>query len=406
MAIDRVVLIVLDSVGCGEMPDAAQYGDAGSDTLGNMSRAVGGMTLPHLQGLGLGNLTEILGVPPVATTDGAWGRMREASAGKDTTTGHWEMAGLLVGDPLRNFPHGFPAEMIDEFSRAIGRGVLGNKPASGTAIIEELGPEHLRTGKVIVYTSADSVFQVAAHEEVVPIDELYRICTEARRLCDRYRIGRVIARPFVGEPGSFRRTYNRRDFSLPPPERTVLDRIADAKIPVVGIGKIWDIFAGQGVTENVHSEGNADGMRLTLEQLERVDRGLVFLNLVDFDMLYGHRRDPKGYYGALQQFDAFLPSLRKALGPRDIAVITADHGNDPTYRGTDHTREHVPLLAFRASDGGPGPRRGAQGAERSDRQRRDLGVRGGFFDIAQTLCEAFGLPRWERGESFLGQATS
>ncbi len=385
--IDRVVLIVLDSVGCGSAPDAAAYGDEGASTLGNLSHAVGGMTLPHLQGLGLGHLTTILGVPPTARPTGAYGRMREASAGKDTTTGHWEIAGLVVDKGFPTYPNGFPAEMLEEFSRAIGRGVLGNCAASGTAIIEELGAEHLRTGSVIVYTSADSVFQVAAHEEIVPVAELHRICEIARGLCDRYRVARVIARPFVGQPGAFKRTYNRRDFSVVPPETTVLDALVARQIPVVGIGKIWDIYNGHGISENIHSEGNGDGLALTLKALERTERGVIFLNLVDFDMLYGHRRDPAGYYAALQQFDAFVPSLRAALGPRDLVVITADHGNDPTWRGTDHTREFVPLLAFGARH---------QGA--------DLGTRAGFYDIAQTLAEAFGLPAWPRGRSFLSQA--
>jgi phosphopentomutase len=281
--------------------------------------------------------------------------------------------------------------MMDRFTAAIGRGVLGNKAASGTTILDELGAAHVESGKPIVYTSADSVFQIAAHEEVVPLEELYRICEEARRLCDEYGVARVIARPFVGAPGSFKRTYNRRDFSTPPVEPTVLDAIAKAGLPVVGVGKIWDIFSGRGVTENVHSEGNADGMERTLERLGKLDRGLLFLNLVDFDMLYGHRRDPAGYGAALQQFDAFLPSLRRALGPNDLAIITADHGNDPTYPGTDHTREYVPLLAFRGDD--PEGHGG-----------RDLGVRDGFYDIAQTLCSAFALPAWPRGTSFLPQA--
>jgi phosphopentomutase len=382
--IDRVIWIVLDSCGCGAAPDAKSYGDEGSNTLGNMSVKVGGLTLPHLQGLGLGHLTTILGVPPVAAPRGAFGKMREASAGKDTTTGHWEMAGLQVDTAFPTFPNGFPAEMMKRFEQAIGRGTLGNKTASGTEIIEELGVEHLKTGKPIVYTSADSVFQIAAHEEIIPIDELYRISEAARKLCDEVPIARVIARPFVGEPGTFKRTYNRRDFSMPPPSATVLDAIADAKLPVVGVGKIWDIFAGRGVTENVHSEGNADGCVRTLEALDKVERGLVFTNLVDFDMLYGHRRDPAGYYRALQEFDAFLPRLQQKLGPRDVALITADHGNDPTYRGTDHTREYVPLIAMSARAAG-----------------HDLGVRNGFYDIAQTLAEGFGLPPRARGLSFL-----
>ena len=386
MAIERVTLIVLDSVGCGAAPDAAKFGDAGADTLGNLSVKLGGLTLPHLQELGLGHLTTILGVPPLARTLGAHGKMREQSNGKDTTTGHWEMTGLQVDVGFPTFPHGFPSELIDRFSKAIGRGVLGNKPASGTTIIDELGAEHMKTGSVIVYTSADSVFQIAAHEEIVPIDELYRISEIARKLVDELPVARVIARPFIGEPGHFKRTYNRRDFSMPPPAPTVLDAIAAAQMPVVGVGKIWDIFAGRGVTENIHSEGNADGLERTLEQLEKIERGLLFVNLVDFDMLYGHRRDPKGYYGALQQFDAFLPSLRSKLTDRDLVIITADHGNDPTFRGTDHTREYVPLLAI-------GPRS----------ESRDLGTRVGFFDIAQTLADVFGLVPRPRGVSFLPQ---
>ena len=382
--LERVIWIVLDSCGCGAAPDARSYGDDGSNTLGNMSVKLGGLTLPHLQGLGLGHLTTILGVPPVAAPRAAFGKMREASAGKDTTTGHWEMAGLQVDTAFPTFPHGFPAEMMKRFEQAIGRGTLGNKTASGTEIIEELGAEHLKTGKPIVYTSADSVFQIAAHEEVIPVDELYRISEAARKLCDEIPVARVIARPFVGEPGKFKRTYNRRDFSMPPPSATVLDAIADAKLPVIGVGKIWDIFAGRGVTENVHSEGNADGCVRTLEAMERVERGLVFTNLVDFDMLYGHRRDPAGYYRALQEFDAFLPRLQQKLGPRDLAIITADHGNDPTYRGTDHTREFVPLIAMSARAAG-----------------HDLGVRNGFYDIAQTLAEGFDLLPRARGLSFL-----
>jgi phosphopentomutase len=386
--LDRVILIVLDSCGCGAAPDAAQYGDAGSDTLGNLSVKVGGMTLPHLQGLGLGHLTTILGVPPVAAPRAAYGKMREASAGKDTTTGHWEMTGLQVSTGFPTFPDGFPSEMMARFAKEIGRGVLGNKTASGTAIIDELGAEHMKTGKVIVYTSADSVFQIAAHEEIVPLEELYHISEVARRLGDELPVARVIARPFVGEPGHFKRTYNRRDFSMPPAGPTVLDAIAAAGMPVVGVGKIWDIFAGQGVTENVHSEGNADGCARTAEAMERVERGMIFTNLVDFDMLYGHRRDPEGYYRALQEFDAFLPQLQRRLGPRDLLLITADHGNDPTYRGTDHTREYVPILAMSPRAAG-----------------HDLGVRQGFYDIAQTIADGFGLTPRPRGVSFLPAVT-
>ena len=380
--------MVLDSCGCGAAPDAKSYGDDGANTLGNMSVRVGGLTLPHLQGLGLGHLTTILGVPPVAAPRGAFGKMREASAGKDTTTGHWEMSGLQVDTAFPTYPHGFPNEFMRRFEQQIGRGTLGNKTASGTEILDELGAEHMKTGKPIIYTSANSVFQIAAHEEVIPVAELMSISEIARKLCDELPVARVIARPFVGEPGKFKRTYNRRDFSMPPPAPTVLDAIADAKLPVIGVGKIWDIFAGQGVTENVHTEGNADGCTRTIEALGRLERGLVFTNLVDFDMLYGHRRDPEGYYRALQEFDAFLPKLQQQLGPRDLVLITADHGNDPTYRGTDHTREFVPLLAMSARAAG-----------------HDLGVRNGFYDIAQTLADGFGLKPRSRGLSFLDAVT-
>ncbi len=389
-AIDRAVLIVLDSCGVGAAPDAARYGDAGANTLGNLSRRLGGLQLPNLAALGLGHLTEVVGVPRPAVPRGAFGRLRERSAGKDTTTGHWELCGLQIDQAFPTFPTGFPAAMLERFSQETGRGVLGNCPASGTTILDELGPEHLRTGAFIVYTSADSVFQIAAHEEVVPLPELYRACVIARRLCDEYQIGRVIARPFVGQPGAFQRTYNRRDFALPPPEPTVLDRISEAGLPVVGVGKIWDIFAGQGVTQNIHSEGNTDGLALTLQALGDTPRGLVFVNLVDFDMLYGHRRDPVGYGRALSEFDAFVPQLLAQLGPRDLVMLTADHGNDPTWTGTDHTREDVPILAF----GSAAPRR----------EHADLGVRDGFFDVAQTLCDGFGLPAWPRGHSFLAAA--
>ncbi len=385
--IDRALLLVMDSCGCGAAPDADRYGDVGANTLGNLSRRVGGLSLPHLQELGLGNLTSIQGVPPTQGHAGARGRMREKSAGKDTTTGHWEICGLEVSRPFPTFPDGFPKEMLDRFTAAAGHGVLGNCTASGTEIIEQLGPQHMSSGDLIVYTSADSVFQIAAHEQVVPLPELYRICQAARRLCDEYSIGRVIARPFVGQPGSFKRTYNRRDFSVLPPSPTVLDRLAGAGLPVIGVGKISDIFAGQGVTENIHTEGNDDGMEHTLKAFARMQCGLVFCNLVDFDMLYGHRRDAVGYQRALVAFDAALPRLRAMMGPRDLVLLTADHGNDPTFPGTDHTREEVPILAFSS---GPAP-------------SPDLGVRQGFYDIAQTLCDAFGLPRWARGQSFLSQ---
>jgi phosphopentomutase len=379
----RTIILVADGVGCGGAPDAAAYGDAGADTLGNLARRMGGLSLPHLGALGLGRLTAIAGVPPEPSPRGAWGALTEASAGKDTITGHWEMAGLVTTQAMATFPQGFPPAITDELSRAAGRALLGNKTASGTAIIEELGPEHLRTGALIVYTSADSVLQIAAHEEVVPLAELYRICEAARIIADRERIGRVIARPFVGQPGAFRRTYNRRDFALVPPAPTLCDVVTGAGVPVVGVGKIWDIFAGRGVPTTIHSEGNDDGMRLTLEALASLTHGLLFVNLVDFDMTYGHRNDCPGFARALESLDAWLPRLEAELRPDDVVFITADHGNDPTKTGTDHTRERVPVLAF-------GPRVTV----------RNLGVRSSFCDLGQTVAEALGVPRLALGTSF------
>ncbi|HET6148691.1 MAG TPA: phosphopentomutase [Polyangia bacterium] len=386
-AIARAIILVADGVGCGGAPDAAEYGDGGADTLGNLARQLGPLALPQLGALGLGHLTAIAGVPPTSSARGAYGAMIEASAGKDTITGHWEMAGLLTTRALPTFPHGFPPAILDPLRAAAGgRGILGNKPASGTAIIEELGAEHLRTGGLIVYTSADSVLQIAAHEEVIPLPELDRICTAARAIADRHRIGRVIARPFVGTPGQFRRTYNRRDYSLVPPGPTLCDAIVAAGMPVVGVGKISDIFAGRGVSESLHSEGNRDGLRLTLEALARLARGLLFVNLVDFDMLYGHRNDAVGFYRALRELDDWLPAFQAALAPGDVAFITADHGNDPTTPGTDHTRERVPLLAF-----GPSVRPGP------------LGTRASFCDLGQTIAAGLGLAPLARGISFLDQ---
>jgi phosphopentomutase len=380
----RAIILVADGVGCGGAPDAAAYGDAGANTLGNLARRVGGMNLPNLCALGLGNLTTIAGVPPTASPEGAWGAMREASAGKDTITGHWEMAGLVTTQAMATFPKGFPKAITDELSAAAGRGLLGNKTASGTAIIEELGAEHVATGKLILYTSADSVLQIAAHEEIVPLPELYAICEKARGICDRERIGRVIARPFVGKVGAFKRTYNRRDFAMLPPEPTLCDVVAGAGLPTVGVGKIWDIFAGRGIGESIHSEGNIDGMRLTLEAMARVPRGLLFVNFVDFDMVYGHRNDVPGFARALGELDVWLKAFRAALRPGDAAFLTADHGNDPTTPGTDHTRERVPLLAF-----GPGVRPAA------------LGDRASFCDLGQTIAAGLGVPPLARGVSFL-----
>ncbi|HET6284552.1 MAG TPA: phosphopentomutase [Polyangia bacterium] len=382
----RAVILVADGVGCGGAPDAAAYGDTGADTLGNLSRRVGPLALPNLQALGLGHTTAIAGVAPVVPTRGAYGAMNEASAGKDTITGHWEMAGIVTDQAMPTFPDGFPPAIIEKLAAASGRKLLGNKTASGTAIIEELGAEHLATGALILYTSADSVLQIAAHEQVVPLPELYAICEKARAIVDAYNIGRVIARPFVGQPGSFRRTYNRRDYALVPPDGTLCDVVSGSGLPVIGIGKIGDIFGGRGLTESLHSEGNDDGLRLTLETLARVPEGLVFVNLVDFDMVYGHRNDAAGFYQALRQLDSWLPSFEARLDGGDAAFITADHGNDSTTPGTDHTRERVPILAF-----GPNLRSTA------------LGVRGSFCDLGQTIAHGLGLAPLRRGTSFLDQ---
>jgi phosphopentomutase len=389
MKIERVVLLVMDSVGAGATPDASAYGDEGADTIGHTADAVGGADLPVLAGLGLGNIRPIRGMRPQALARGAFGKCAEVSRGKDTSTGHWELAGLEIKTAFRTFPDGFPEEILAPFRARTGRGVLGNKPASGTDILRELGPAHMASGDLIVYTSADSVFQVAAHEDVVPVEELHRYCKIAREILDPYGVGRVIARPFVGKgPDDFKRTYNRKDFAMPPPAPTVLDGIAGKGLPVVGIGKIPDIYCGHGITEDIHTEGNVDGMARTREALDRVSRGLIFTNLVDFDSMYGHRRDPIGYYRCLQEFDRELGPLLQMLDPRrDLLLITADHGNDPTFRGTDHTREYVPLLAY-------GPDRAAG---------VDLGVRGSFADVGATLAEIFELPPPAIGESFLGQ---
>ncbi|MDI6871605.1 MAG: phosphopentomutase [Bacillota bacterium] len=380
----RTVLIVLDSVGAGALPDAGRYGDEGANTLGNLARAVGGLALPNLGRLGLGNILPLLGVEPAARPAAAYGRLAEASAGKDTTTGHWEIAGIILRRPFPVYPNGFPPEVIEAFERAIGRKVLGNRAASGTEIVAELGEEHLRTGRPIVYTSADSVFQVAAHEEVIPVEELYRMCEIAREiLVGPHGVGRVIARPFAGRPGTFQRTPRRRDFSLPPPEPTLLDRLSGAGIPVTGIGKIEDIFAGRGLTQAIHTRNNQEGMEETRRWLEEGE-GLAFTNLVDYDMVYGHRNDVRGYAEALAAFDAFLPRLLAGLREQDLLLITADHGCDPTTPGTDHTREYVPLLAV-------GPQ--VQGGV-------NLGTRSTFADLGATVAEWLGGPAQPVGTSF------
>lgn len=380
----RVTIIVLDSVGVGELPDAAAYGDTGSNTLAHTATAVGGLHLPHLGAMGLGNVIPVAGVLPVAAPRAAYGKMAEVSAGKDTTTGHWEIAGLILDRPFPTYPEGFPPEVIKPFEQATGRKVLGNKPASGTEIINELGTEHLRTGRPIVYTSADSVFQIAAHEEIIPLERLYEYCRIAREiLVGKHGVGRVIARPFVGEPGSFARTPDRRDFSLPPPRPTLLDAVKASGMEVAGVGKIEDIFAGQGLTQAVHTEDNRDGVEKTLALMEEDFPGLIFTNLVDFDMRYGHRNDPPGYARALEEFDAFVPQLQELTGPGQWLVITADHGCDPTTSSTDHSREYVPLLVF-------GP----------EVEPRSLEVRESLADVAASAARFLGVPWGGPGKSW------
>ncbi len=381
----RFILIVIDSVGIGELPDAGQYGDAGSNTLVNTARAVGGLRMPHMAALGLGNITSIAGVPPAADPDANYGKMAERSAGKDSTSGHWELMGLVTEKPLPTYPEGFPADIIEPFQKAIGRKILGNRAASGTVIIEELGEEHLRTGQPIVYTSADSVFQIAAHVDVIPLEELYRLCGIARKqLHGRHAVGRVIARPFTGPAGRFVRTPDRKDFSLPPQGETVLDQLKADGWPVVGIGKIEDLFNGRGLTEAVHTRNNTEGMLRLQEQMGLVDRGALLVNLVDFDMLWGHRNDPRNYARGLEEFDRSLERILPLLRRGDLVVISADHGNDPTTSSTDHSREYVPLLAF-----GPGLTRGV-----------DLGIRKSFADLGATVAERFGLKGTGQGRSF------
>lgn len=376
-SLQRAVILVIDSGGVGALPDAATWGDAGADTLGHVAEAAGGLSLPNLQRLGLGNVHAIRGVPPVAETDGFYARMHERSEGKDTTTGHWEMAGIVTEVPFRTYPHGFPPDLVGAFEQAIGKRILGNKPASGTAIIQELGEEHVRTGCPIVYTSADSVFQIACHEEIWPIEELYRICDVARGLLvGPHSVSRVIARPFVGTPGNFTRTARRHDYSVSPPGQTLLDLVAASGRRVTGVGKIRDIFNGQGVTDHRPSKNNLEGLEATRRDLlEDLRPGLLFTNLVDFDMNFGHRRDPIGYGRALEEMDVHLPQVLEAMREGDLLFITADHGCDPTAPGTDHTREYVPLLVW-----GPGLGRGG-----------DLGTLTCFGDIAATILEGFGL---------------
>jgi phosphopentomutase len=383
----RAILIVLDSVGIGALPDAGAYGDEGSNTVGNIARTVG-LSVPALRGLGLDRLAPLDpgDSGPGGEPLGAFGRMAEASPGKDSVTGHWELMGLVLDRPFPLFPDGFPRAMMSEFEHRIGRRTIGNKAASGTAIIEELGPEHVRTGAPIVYTSADSVFQIAAHEEVIPVDELYELCEIAFELaCLGRGVGRVIARPFVGEPGSFSRTANRRDYALKPFAPTLLDHLKESGRPVVAIGKIEDLFAGCGITRAVHTRSDDHGMDEVEQALASTGEGLIFANLVDFDTLYGHRNDPGGYARNLERFDARLARLLPGLGAEDLLIVTADHGNDPTTPSTDHSREYVPLFV----------------AGKAVRPGLDLGVRRTFADLAQTLAELFGVGPLDNGTSFL-----
>ncbi len=386
MPINRFIIIVLDSVGIGELPDAAAFGDVGSHTLGNIARVVGGLKLPHLEAMGLANIAPLEGLSPQLKPTAAYGKMAEISAGKDTSSGHWEMMGIEVDIPFPLYPEGFPPEVMDRYEAESGRGWLGNYPASGTAILDELGEEHMRTGKTIVYTSGDSVFQIAAHEEVIPLDELYKICRIARKILrGEHEVGRIIARPFVGTPGNFTRTPNRHDYSVLPLEPTLLDALKEAGSMVYAVGKIEDIFVGQGITDAVHIQDNMDGVDKTIAAMrDRRERGLIFTNLVDFDAKFGHRNDPAGYANALAEFDRRLPEITDALAEDDVLVLTADHGTDPVFPGTDHTREYVPVLIT----GAP-----VQGGV-------NIGARATFADLAATIADTLGVKPPPRGVSF------
>lgn len=384
---DRIHLIVLDSVGIGEAPDAADFDDIGSDTLGHIARECGGLNMPNMAALGLSNIREIEGVPAADKPRAYYTKMQEASNGKDTMTGHWEIMGLYIDTPFRVFPDGFPDELIQRIEEKTGRKVIGNKPASGTEIIEELGEEHVKTGALIIYTSADSVLQIAAHEDIVPLKELYEICEFCREITleDPYMLGRIIARPFIGEVGSFKRTANRHDYALKPFGRTTMNEMKDAGLDVIALGKISDIYDGEGITKAVRTVSNMDGMDKMVQTLGESFKGLSFLNLVDFDAVYGHRRDPKGYGQALEDYDRRLPEVFEKMTENDLLIITADHGNDPTYKGTDHTREYVPLLVYspRFTEG------------------KELPLRKTFADIGATVADNFGVKLPEHGTSFL-----
>lgn len=385
----RVFLVVMDSVGIGEAPDAEKFGDLGSNTLGHIAERMNGLNMPNMAKLGLSNISEIMGVEKAAKPLAYYTKMEEASVGKDTMTGHWEIMGLNIATPFQVFPDGFPAELISELESRTGRKIIGNKPASGTEILDELGKEHMETGDLIVYTSADSVLQIAAHEEIVPLDELYKICEIARELTldEKYMVGRVIARPFLGSPGEFKRTANRHDYALKPFGRTVMNELKDSGYDVLAIGKISDIYDGEGVTQSLRTVSNMDGMDKLIDTLNMDFTGLSFLNLVDFDALFGHRRDPIGYGKALEEYDARLTELLEKLNEDDLLIITADHGNDPVHHGTDHTREYVPLLVYskRFSEG------------------KELPLRKTFADIGAAVAENFQVKMPDYGTSFLNE---
>lgn len=390
----KIVLIILDSVGIGAAPDAADYGDAGSATLQHIGDALGGLKLPTLERLGLGNITSlhpsmdpIHGVPPNENPLASFGAMEEQSIGKDTITGHWEICGLEIKPGFHNFQTefpSFPADLLAQLEQMTGRPIIGNKAASGTAIIDELAEEQARTGAWIAYTSADSVLQLAAHTDIIPLNELYRACKIARKLCDPLKIGRVIARPFIGTPGAYARTEDRRDYAFTPAEPLITERLTEANIPVYAVGKIEDIVAHRGITESIHSGNTRESQKVVEQFIQREGDGLIFANFIDFDMLYGHRRDPKGYALALEQTDAWLARFLPSLGKEDILILTADHGTDPTFPGTDHTREYVPLLVYK-----------------KDQPGESLGIRKGFYDIAQSITAQFNLAKTPRGIDFL-----
>ena len=385
--INRVILIILDSAGVGELPDASDYGDTGSNTLGNIVKSCGGIKLPNMTNMGLGKVEGIDYLPVPRNITGSYGRMAEVSKGKDTITGHWEIAGLQLEYPFPTYPNGFSKKILEKFERLSGRGVLGNCVASGTEIIKEYGEEHMKTGKLIVYTSADSVFQIAAHEDIVPVEELYRICQIARDMLQgEDMVGRVIARPFTGRPGDFSRTANRRDFSAEPTADTILDKLQQKGLDVIAVGKIEDIFSGRGITLAEHTKNNMNGVDITLKYMKENNRGIIFTNLVDFDMLFGHRNNAEGYRQALEEFDARLPEIVGAMRDGDLLIITADHGCDPTTPSTDHSREHVPLLLY----------------GKNIKQDVNLGTRKTFADLASTIAEAFGIKNEFPGESFYG----